>query len=251
MSDLFGLGMFKTGTTSLAQILGQVMHAGHEGDIFPALEMVEGLAQGQRDPAAVYRYLSERRQRLGLEADISGFLYPFAPYLLRHYPKARFIITVRPCGEWVRSCLQHLRVFQQKPDTSRIMAITKAVGTDPARWPEWDEAAQGEPLSVTKLARMWRDVNNFLLTTIPPARRLVLHTDELAGDLARLEAFLSLSPGRLQACWKNKAAAVESLEDFFTIAERRLLQHEAGELMAKLFPSGTAAADLRSPAIRI
>lgn len=237
MSKLFGVGMFKTGTTSLASILGQVMYIKHEGDIFTALDVVEGLARGHLGTAEVYSYLTNRQHLLGLDADILGFLYPFTPYLIKLYPQARFIITIRPCEEWIRSCLQSIRLFQGMPNTSRVHYLARAVGTDPAKWPAWDnEAAEFGSLSVEKLACMWRDVNNFLLSTIPPVRRLLLHTDELGGDLSRLATFLSLPPDMLHVCWLNKMTDTESSGDFFTTAEQQIIKREAGEMMAKLFP---------------
>lgn len=115
---VFGLGLSKTGTSSLGEALNQLGIATLH---YPCDAQTEAELRG-----GIYQ-LSILRQYQGL-VDI-----PVAPYyaqLDRHYPGSKFILTVRDLDSWLRSIELHWQLmmvwWENYPDFKRFTEFISA-----------------------------------------------------------------------------------------------------------------------------
>jgi hypothetical protein len=111
---VFCIGLSKTGTRSLHDALGILgLRSVHWG----GPDLASAVQRGPEIRAAVERALAEGRPLLDdLEeadaySDIEALSHSF-DVLDRQYPGSRFILTVRPLDEWLRSRRQHVEANQ-------------------------------------------------------------------------------------------------------------------------------------------
>ncbi len=116
---VFGLGLSKTGTSSLSEALNIL---GIKTIHYPSDDLT-------------YHELRSGNYRLSLmnkwqgAVDIS--VAPFYPQLDKAFPQSKFILTVREKESWLRSCQQHWRLMSEWlenfPDIQRFQEFIGAV----------------------------------------------------------------------------------------------------------------------------
>jgi hypothetical protein len=160
---IFGVGMAKTGTHSLAAMLGGA-HQPHDELLLRVI-----LGEASIDDAI-------HAKRRGPNVDVSNLNADILPALLEAFPDARFILTIREPLDWLRSDLNHDAAFG--PAKSE-------------RWPRLMQQRQGGGTPRERLA-YWDRHNARVLSLVPPERLLVVRTDQLDTDAERIAAFVGV-----------------------------------------------------------
>jgi len=108
LNKIFGLGLSKTGTTSLNQALNQL---GYRTLHFPS----DGTTESE-----IYQFLKGTTQQLRLTIldSYDGItdqpVCPIYKALDRSYPGSKFIMTVREKQDWLRSCAKHWKAVERQ-----------------------------------------------------------------------------------------------------------------------------------------
>src|SRR5262249_40235060 len=101
---VFGVGIGRSGTTTLARIFSNY-RAGHEVGASTMVPLATAVLKGVATDADIRRAL-DRRRRLQLAVDSAGFLVPLVPQLVDREPSGHFVVTLRDCRSWVRSSIE-------------------------------------------------------------------------------------------------------------------------------------------------
>jgi hypothetical protein len=197
--------MGKTGTSSAAGMFG-AYRSGHEVDAARMKRVAVRARSGDLGPASARWELRRRDLRFRLEVDSAHFLTPFVPQLTDLYPRARFVVLMRDCFSWVDSLLEHwariaMRTMERRPersDLAGISAIPRVVRSWVSVEGQLREGRANAGLAVA-LLRAWASGYDRLLAEAPPARTLVVRTEDLDAAGPRLAAFSGVDLATLRS----------------------------------------------------
>ena len=193
---VFTVGLPRTGSTSLYTLFAN-FRAGNE---FLERETIVHLVQrhrGEITPAAFERYLRRRHVEGDLEMDSASFHHFYLDVLVRDYPDARFIMTVRSPYEWANSYIKMIMGWHQRftangeplPDWMEKYGVM-LFGDFSWTWVASPAAIaeRAEPLA-DAFIRHWADANRRTLGLLPKDRSLVVRTDALSQSCELIARF--------------------------------------------------------------
>ena len=191
---VYGVGIMKTGTTTLARMFNKPYVGEHEIEYFRIVPVAIAALQGRADPALVERELRRRDRRFGVDVDSAHFLGEFIPELAGLFPDARFVLTIRDCFSWLDSAVDaHARgvpppgVFREYRG-ARFNPHPGDVGSGD------DVLAEHAVPPVLTLLRHWASANKKRLADAPADRTLVIRTEDLDASASVLAAFSGADP---------------------------------------------------------
>ena len=209
----YGVGFAKSGTTSLALMPHRKFRTQHESDQSGLVAALAKYAAGASDAAdagdtkraaaaesGLLGYLERADQKKGsLEVDVNFVLALALPQLLKLYPRAKFVLTLRdPLGA-VDSQLRYLDHVAKSEVTMRnapgtVDTVLWNTGCSKALWQWMWGSVQAEraneeralqraypdswPLPV--MLRWWCSHTLSVLDRVPPRQLLVVRTDALS-----------------------------------------------------------------------
>jgi hypothetical protein len=210
--EVFGLGLGRTGTTSLAAMFSPAYRSAHEAQADRMRLLCAGVVHGEVELAVVQRELRRRRRTLRLEVDVAGFLSPVAPELRDEFPRARFILTIRDCFSWLRSFLELTYLYPARPDTPLDRWRDARFGPKVATWDERSIPLRSRGLyPIPAILSHWCTENERVLREISPERLLVVRTEELSRSLERIAEHCGIAPQSLHETHANAARSEAGL----------------------------------------
>jgi hypothetical protein len=239
----YGVGLPKTGTTSLSAMMGNY-RSGHEAwlDLLavPAVQR----ERGEIDDAEFWTVAKRRFAPVRGEMDCVTCHHLYADILSEQYPGARFVVTYRDVRSWVNSLLGLTTSLRRAPLT----------GSDPhVEWQrsygEWigegtipfdPECAVDDVAALPALMRSWAAYMRRMPTVLPPERTIWIKTSDIAARAAELADFLQIPVGSLvlEEAHSNRT---DVTLDRFALADRARVDEVYGEhcasLMAEHFPA--------------
>ena len=105
--QIYGLGMAKTGTTSLASMFAVNFRSSHEPDYRKMINLIYNIKEQKIEKKQLQKILLKKDQKLGLDMDSSQLNYFFLQELLVLFPEAQFILTIRNPYAWLDSLLNN------------------------------------------------------------------------------------------------------------------------------------------------
>ena len=229
----FGVGLGKSGTTSLARIFAHYRVA-HEARPRETIEHILAHSSGTLTDTEMVKYLRKRDRDLWLEFEASQILADVVDRLYEAFPAARFILTVRHPRTWLRSTINH-------EETQRIRPW----------WRDLANARFGEPTigdrtffpldlgyyTLSGYLSFWARHHRRVLDTIPPTQLLVVETAAISSSLGSIGEFVGVPPETLDlsAAHSRKAAPYsDPLARFDPHAVEEEIRHLCGDLIAEL-----------------
>ncbi len=228
---LIGVGLPKTGTTSLASLF-QPFRWGDEF-LFPeSVERIIAWRTSGLDRDEMRRWLALRAEAGALELDSASFNHYFLDILVELHPAARFVYTRREAVSWADSFLN--------------MVLRHGTYLRGHLWPEWQLALgrlmapsfdPGQFTSPAHLRLALRTLAEELLgfyaretarieAALPPERSLVIPTDGLSTSLNTLAAFAGVPRSALNEAGshanrgRGKVPLVAALPDLPDLLEQ-------------------------------
>jgi len=181
----------KSGTKSMAGVFARDYRASHEKESELLMQAVVDSAAGKLSDERRRRIIRGRDRRLWLEFDSSTLNYFILDVLVKEFPEAKFILTIRDPYPWLDSLINHVlgrglssewAAFAQwwfKPENFRHGRAERAL-----------EERGLFPLDC--YFSCWARHNSRVLDSVPAARLQTIRTEEIAAGLPRLAEFLSL-----------------------------------------------------------
>ncbi|MEM6334071.1 MAG: sulfotransferase [Planctomycetota bacterium] len=239
---VFGVGVGKSGTHSLTEMLVGSYRADHEPDHGQLIRMAIDREAGRLSDEAVRGALRRRVDRLGLEADVSTMNTEFAADFAAMYPEAKFVMLIRDAYTWLDSACNQ-KLARPAAGAWKLWRRNQYGGAvAPADGPEAGLASRGLPPARLML-RQWAQRYRALEAGLSPERRLVVKTFELRDSAERLAAYLGIDAStiRVEASHayrsKKRAGLIAEMDPGYVDA---LVAEEAGDVMARWYPEVTS-----------
>jgi len=189
---LYCVGAGKTGTHSVTSMFSKGVRTGHEAEAVPLMEAFLAWKNGRMDKAQFTDWLRARDRRLALEVDSSTLNRDILDILMDEFPDARFVLTIRDCYSWCNSYMNHAMRFRQK---------TNPLWREIPKWRmgvAFEHAPEERLLKEQGLASLsfhfchWTWHNAGVVERVPPARLLVVRTDEIGKRAFEIAEFAGL-----------------------------------------------------------
>lgn len=241
---LYGIGMGKTGTNALASLFTGVL-ADHEPEADRLIEALLDYERGRSDWRALRDFVVDRDRRLGLTVDVSNLNVFLVDLLLELDPGAKFVLTIRDPWSWLDSIVNH---YLRRPPTEQWRAFADhRFGRSGDPHPAEETAlADAGPYPLAGYLGYWRAHMAKALDTVPADRLLVVRTERIVAEAARIAEF-----GGLPAARVDRSA----IHEYRNPAKRPILQEISREhldeqvrlhcepLLSQFFPECRGAAD--------
>lgn len=212
---LFGVGLPKTGTTSLAAMFRQ-HRWGHERWFADAVMAIDAARHG--DGGDLRRFIGWRDRATRLECDSASFHHFWIDDLVEMYPDARFVWTVRSPVDWLESLLSMwLRNDAFHPDgpwppEQRVLGRMMLGEV-------FDEALFRSPASLARSAgdvveaglRFWAGHTRRVMRRLPADRSLIFATKQLGPARPRLAALAGVPVDSLHPAHENRGRRLVAL----------------------------------------
>ena len=242
----FCVGQAKSGTASLVGLLSAKYRAAHEPEREELLGMILRESHADFSEYDFREYLVERDDRLDLEYDVAWANQFIVGHLLPVFPTAKFIVLIRDCYTWLQSVLGHL-ISRDVP--SDVLAFLEW-WFKPERYPysHHDRPLEEYGLySIASYLHAWNHHINVCTASIPPERRLLLRTHELALSHSKLAGFLEIPLESIDSDngHLNRSTWVETIESLVGRSYLDEMVHSiCGDNMACYFPEIGSAEDV-------
>lgn len=195
----YGVGLPKTGSTSLAQTFSRYQTR-HEWDMIPLINLGQALKVGRIDEDKFWQVAGPRFTPPFLELDVCTAHHLYVDVLTRRYSQSLVIHLVRDVGSWINSMLDMgWRMRRARAQVS--------MSTD-----DWAQASQvyagitvtADPSDVTPdtgaipgLMEAWGNHMKNMANQLPPDRTLRIATKELSGRWPEIAEFLGADFSKL------------------------------------------------------
>ncbi|HUB87332.1 MAG TPA: sulfotransferase, partial [Verrucomicrobiae bacterium] len=193
-------------------------------------------------------WLRARDRELALEVDSAALNYWILDLLLREFPDARFVLTIRDCYSWLNSQLnQWLRFPDADERWSKIRQL-RLTSTANDYEPGEEVLKEKNFHSLDAHFAHWTTHNARVLATVPSARLLVVRTDEIGRRAIEIADFARL-PRRCICSQQTHEFQNPQKQDIIRKIDRGLLERKVEQhcrpLMAQFFPEIKSLADAK------
>jgi hypothetical protein len=236
---VYGVGMAKSGTHSLCAMFSKNVHAGHEVQSLELIDKILDWRNGRISEMEMTAWLLARDHELALEVNSAAQNSWIMDILLREFPDARFVLTIRDCYSWLNS---HINQRLRFPNVDSRWATLRELRLGPkARVYESGEEVLKEKdlYSLEAHFSHWTMHNARVLSEVPAGRLLVVRTDQIGHRALEIAGFAGLPsyavrPHRTHE-YKNpvKQEIIRQIDRDFL--ERKVEQH-CRPLMTRFFP---------------
>ncbi len=233
---LYGVGMGKTGTHSVAAVFERDHRAAHEAGAKELMEVLFAEVDGTATHQDVRDHLVERDRRLDLDMDASLVNGEVVTDLVDLFPGSRYVLTVREPHAWLDSMANHSLAHATPPHWVRWrdLRFRAAELTHPPEEAAWQERGL---YTVDGYLGSWARHNRMVLDAVPADDLLIVHTEDLADRLDEVAAFCGVTAESLDHDRVHSfpaAGRFEALEDLDAGYVEERIAHHCGPLLARL-----------------
>jgi len=234
------VGTAKTGTHSVAKMFSRNVRSRHEPERLELAEKILAWGNQRISEQEMTRWILARDRRLALEVDSSMLNIDILPIVLREFPDARFLLTIRDCYTWCNSLINEML-----RSAGRMAPVLNGI----ASWhyqPHLFQHAPEEQLlkekSLYTLAgyfTYWAKHNSRILDTVPAERLLVVRTDQISKRAFEIAEFARL-PRRTVRVERTHEYKNPAKQEIIRQIDRNYLQAKVEQhcrpLMTRFFP---------------
>lgn len=199
--QLYSVGLPRTGTTSLSTLFGMYRSANE----YMEQETISKIIAHhfcQISDQDFYEFLTFRVQQGQLEMDAASFNHFYLDFLVKKFPEAKFIFTIRDPYSWINSYMNMLLRWKQK------------FGVNPPQWTtnygkmlfgnfNWNVFNSTQELNhnldsmVIKFLCHWTEANRRILNLLPQERSVIIKTQEISYSLENIANFVNIHQNSL------------------------------------------------------
>ena len=242
---LYGVGLDKTGTTSVAGMFNRTVVTRHEPMQSEMQQAMLDLRKGRIGRADLRALVLRRDKEYCADVNSAGINARFVDILLEEFPDALFLLTMRDPYSWLDSFFNrkvNLVTLQERKRRylNRELEL---------KHPPEEQSLKAEGMSTLdhRLAQ-WNQRNQTVLSTVPEHRLLIVKTRDITKRAYEIADFAGLprSSIRLSRSYQNQASRKHHLLDRI---DRKYLdmkvQEHCGSLMKQYFPEIGSMDDVR------
>jgi len=237
---LYGLGVGKTGTHSLAEMFSKDVRARHEQEARDTIDKIIDRHHGRVSDDEWIGWLRARDRRLALEVDSASLNLHLLAFLVPEFPDAHFVLTVRDCYSWLNSAINHIVRVREKLAPHWLKWRAFQAGATGYVYGSGDEVLKTAGLpNLDNQLLQWRKYNEEVLAGVPAERLLVVRTDQITQRAFEIADFAGLPRHtvRLEGthAYQNPVIRQPIRDIDGTFLEAKVEQH-CRPLMARFFP---------------
>jgi len=215
-TQVYGMGIAKSGTRSLGRMFSCNVRAAHEAGVLPLIDKFFDWRSGRISEPEMGQWLRARDRELALEIDSSWLNILILEFLLREFAEARFVLTIRDCYSWLNSTLNHSVRLRNVSPSQRVRARDFVFNRDGfIHAPEERFLQEGGFYTLDGYFSGWAAHNGRVLTRIPPERLLVIRTDQIRQRAYEIADFAGLP---------RQAICLHRTHEFKTPGKKDLIQ---------------------------
>jgi hypothetical protein len=192
--SFFGVGAAKTGTHSLARMFEKSLGAKHEPASEQILRLVVAYHRNTISRAGFRKAIGDVLVGQNLIFNVSQINGFMPGTLLKLYPNAKFVLTVRDCESWVRSLTNHFLTRPMQPNSAWKDFRDLRFGTVDKPNPIEQPLLDGGFYSLEGYLAYWLKHNRRVISRIPSDQLFVVSTDSLAREARAICEFLGVDP---------------------------------------------------------
>lgn len=236
---LYGVGTAKSGTHSICSMFSKNVRAGHEKQALQSIGIFFQWHEGRLSDAELMDWIQGRDTDLALEVDASWFNVLFIPFLVRKFPEARFVWTIRDCYSWLNSEFKRvLHIPSRQPLRIKMRKFLH----DPhnaAHAPEEAVLKENGLYTIDGYLSHWATHNERILTTVPGKQLLIVRTEQIRERAYEIADFAGLPRYAVQLNrtheYRNPVQRDIIREIDRNFLEKKVEQH-CRPLMSRFFP---------------
>lgn len=236
--QVYGVGMAKSGTHSIVKMFSHRVRARHEPQAPQLIDKVIDWHGGRISEQVMVDWLRARDRELALELDASGVNLQIVDLLLREFPDARFVLSIRDCYTWTNSRMND----DFHPPTSAAWSkwANFVYGPGPfVHAPEEQALKRGGILPLDTYFSSWAARNGRVLASVPPERLFVVRTDQIRQRAHEIADFAGL-PRRVIRLHRThefrNPGKVSLLREIDRDFLEQKVEHHCRPLMTQFFP---------------
>jgi len=170
-----------------------------------SVELITAWKDGWIGESTLRDYILYRHKVGQLEMDTAGFNHFYLHILVKEFPEAKFIFTIRDCHSWVNSLLRvisrwrkhFLDISQEMPDWMLNYGRILFGEYDWNWFNSYEDLLKNLDPLVEMFIKSWVELNSRILSLLPPERSLVLKTSEISCSQERLADFIGIPANTL------------------------------------------------------
>ena len=242
---VYGVGTPKSGTHSLANLFRPAYRAAHEPQVILTKLLMARWLEGGYTEATAERLLRARDRWLGLDVEAAHYLHHAVGLLVRLFPEARFVLTIRDPYTWLTSEVNQSiqRYRDSHPNRAVRMALSDyRYGRHGLTYsPEEAALRRFEGVyPVGSYLAYWTEHNQRVLDAVPPERLFVLRTSEIKARRSELARFVGADPDALSVEGAHAfARPIKHVEVHEVVRPEYLeeaVRRRCGTLLERFFP---------------
>ena len=236
----FCVGAFKSGTHSIAGMLMRRYRSSHEPRVPELIGAVLAASRQEISQRDLQQFVHHRDRTLWLEMESSAFSVHILDLLVRDFPDARFILTIRDCYSWVDSALNQQLGRKLPKHYESFLRYWIAPGSEYA--PAELALKENGLYPLKSYFKAWANHNRRVIDTVPPDRLLVIRTNDISKSPERIARFLGIPPRTLD---RDRSHSFRTHKKFDLLSAidrdfvREAAQESCGPLMSRFFPERT------------
>ena len=185
--------MAKTGTHSIAALFGTPVRAMHEANADDLLPRILQFLDGRFTDGEMTSYIHAMDKELRLDVDSSQLNFFILDILIREFPGARFLLTIRDPYSWLNSFIDDS--LRRTTSEAWIRLRDYRFGAGTFSHPPEEQVLKDHGLyTLDGYLSYWRAHNEKVLSSVPPQQLLVVRTDEISDRVYEVADFAGL-PG--------------------------------------------------------
>jgi hypothetical protein len=231
------LGTNKSGTHSIANIFAQNYKSGHEEAHGTLINGYLDWQEGKIKEKDFRTILTKHDKYAWLEMDSSHVHIEYVDLLVKLFPKAKFILTIRDCYSWLDSHLNHCLNHPLYDCWARLHHWR--YGQTSFHYDSREKILQDYGfLPLKNYFTAWSNHNYRALSLIPSERLLILRTSEISTSTDHIADFLGISEDTLD---KNNTHSFQATKKYNLLCQinsdylRKTAEEHCGLLMSKFF----------------
>ena len=251
---LYGVGLGKTGTVSVARMFNRTVVTRHEPMKLKMVQALRDLRIGRIDRADLRALVLRRDKEHCADVNSGEVNGSFVDILLEEFPDALFLLTMRDPYSWLDSTFNWTMNFAPLQEGERRRPLHRKLlrgdlDTHQRKYPPEEQSLEAEGLAtLDSMLAQWNQRNQAVLSTVPEHRLLIVKTRDITKRAYEIADFAGLprSTIRLSRSHRNQAPKEHHILDGI---DRKYLdmkiQEHCGSLMKQYFPEISSIDDVR------
>ena len=244
---VYCVGTGKSGTHSIIKMFSKTVRARHEPEPVPLMEKILAWRRAEMSEQEFSEWFRCRDRELALEVDASPLNFELLDFLVREFPDARFILTIRDCYSCCNSLMNHILRFKGKIHPLWFQ-MPRLKMDRPVHAPEEQLLKDKGVFTLDSYFSYWTRHNQDVLDKIPAERLLVVRTDQIKQKAAEIADFCGLPRRaiRLNRTHEfqnpDKQQLLRQIDSVFVEAK---VEKHCRPLMSRFFPEIRSLSDAK------